>query len=130
MELRLYDRAGPPLIEPRRWLRLPGWWVRVLEEFERWAGPAREPEADEDPSFAPVALLLGLALAAQYAQLWIPPVRAFLEERSEEHTSELQSRLHLVCRLLLEKKHSQRTSTSTARGGSAARRAAPQVAGP
>src|SRR2546429_2393179 len=28
--------------------------------------------------------------------------------RSEEHTSELQSRLHLVCRLLLEKKKSQR----------------------
>src|SRR2546429_2463237 len=27
-----------------------------------------------------------------------------MEERSEEHTSELQSRLHLVCRLLLEKK--------------------------
>src|SRR2546422_3830577 len=26
------------------------------------------------------------------------------EARSEEHTSELQSRLHLVCRLLLEKK--------------------------
>src|SRR2546429_5186008 len=26
--------------------------------------------------------------------------------RSEEHTSELQSRLHLVCRLLLEKKNS------------------------
>src|SRR3989442_7493560 len=26
-------------------------------------------------------------------------------ERSEEHTSELQSRPHLVCRLLLEKKH-------------------------
>src|SRR2546429_2353024 len=29
-------------------------------------------------------------------------------ERSEEHTSELQSRLHLVCRLLLEKKKIQR----------------------
>src|SRR2546429_1085380 len=29
-------------------------------------------------------------------------------ERSEEHTSELQSRLHLVCRLLLEKKKSNR----------------------
>src|SRR2546422_6431007 len=28
------------------------------------------------------------------------------ERRSEEHTSELQSRLHLVCRLLLEKKKS------------------------
>src|SRR2546429_4820098 len=27
------------------------------------------------------------------------------ESRSEEHTSELQSRLHLVCRLLLEKKN-------------------------
>src|SRR2546429_6167799 len=27
------------------------------------------------------------------------------EPRSEEHTSELQSRLHLVCRLLLEKKN-------------------------
>src|SRR2546422_11502828 len=36
------------------------------------------------------------------------------EPRSEEHTSELQSRLHLVCRLLLEKKkkkkrHNDRT---------------------
>src|SRR5205809_5306995 len=30
--------------------------------------------------------------------------------RSEEHTSELQSRLHLVCRLLLEKKK-QKSST-------------------
>src|SRR2546429_4466735 len=29
------------------------------------------------------------------------------ERRSEEHTSELQSRLHLVCRLLLEKKKTQ-----------------------
>src|SRR2546422_4718941 len=30
------------------------------------------------------------------------------ERRSEEHTSELQSRLHLVCRLLLEKKKNKR----------------------
>src|SRR2546429_3520611 len=30
-------------------------------------------------------------------------------DRSEEHTSELQSRLHLVCRLLLEKKKKHRT---------------------
>src|SRR2546429_1907378 len=29
---------------------------------------------------------------------------ATIYQRSEEHTSELQSRLHLVCRLLLEKK--------------------------
>src|SRR2546422_5555744 len=31
-------------------------------------------------------------------------------DRSEEHTSELQSRLHLVCRLLLEKKKKKTTS--------------------
>src|SRR2546422_1710807 len=31
--------------------------------------------------------------------------------RSEEHTSELQSRLHLVCRLLLEKKKKTNKST-------------------
>src|SRR5215813_15389205 len=38
--------------------------------------------------------------------------------RSEEHTSELQSRPHLVCRLLLEKKKTKPT---------AARRATPQI---
>src|SRR3989304_4597620 len=32
--------------------------------------------------------------------------------RSEEHTSELQSRLHLVCRLLLEKKMEKTNTTS------------------
>src|SRR2546422_6187530 len=31
-------------------------------------------------------------------------IEARVVDRSEEHTSELQSRLHLVCRLLLEKK--------------------------
>src|SRR2546422_7595678 len=31
--------------------------------------------------------------------------KSFTMARSEEHTSELQSRLHLVCRLLLEKKN-------------------------
>src|SRR2546429_6884554 len=34
--------------------------------------------------------------------------------RSEEHTSELQSRLHLVCRLLLEKKNITSLSPGTA----------------
>src|SRR5690625_5498516 len=33
------------------------------------------------------------------------PIRMESMERSEEHTSELQSRGHLVCRLLLEKKN-------------------------
>src|SRR2546429_3920613 len=39
----------------------------------------------------------------------VPGPPAPSETRSEEHTSELQSRLHLVCRLLLEKKKTQDT---------------------
>src|SRR2546422_6333517 len=35
--------------------------------------------------------------------------------RSEEHTSELQSRLHLVCRLLLEKKKNNRMYVNDAK---------------
>src|SRR3712207_7289494 len=35
-----------------------------------------------------------------------------IEARSEEHTSELQSRQYLVCRLLLEKKKKSRSITS------------------
>src|SRR2546429_7317999 len=41
-----------------------------------------------------------------------PRYSAASELRSEEHTSELQSRLHLVCRLLLEKKKKKRMSDS------------------
>src|SRR5690625_5846948 len=41
---------------------------------------------------------------------------AALAARSEEHTSELQSRGHLVCRLLLEKKkNTKKTTTHTER---------------
>src|SRR6266403_4847408 len=36
-------------------------------------------------------------------------------DRSEEHTSELQSRRDLVCRLLLEKKKKQQTGVSTSK---------------
>src|SRR2546422_1356144 len=38
------------------------------------------------------------------AHLWRADDQLLRAARSEEHTSELQSRLHLVCRLLLEKK--------------------------
>src|SRR5437660_4057642 len=40
--------------------------------------------------------------------------RTLFQNRSEEHTSELQSRGHLVCRLLLEKKkkHNKQTNIS------------------
>src|SRR3989449_6118442 len=41
---------------------------------------------------------IGIDLEDPHPPLVVQP------ERSEEHTSELQSRLHLVCRLLLEKK--------------------------
>src|SRR2546422_1342241 len=53
---------------------------------------------------------------------WVPE-----QKRSEEHTSELQSRLHLVCRLLLEKKKHKKgfevRRTSVRRGGAAAKAA-------
>src|SRR5690606_41068475 len=41
---------------------------------------------------------------------WATPANAADVRRSEEHTSELQSRENLVCRLLLEKKKIQITS--------------------
>src|SRR5256884_6851378 len=57
---------------------------------------------------SPLAILVQSSSAAGKSAL-MEAVLAMLPEeqrvqRSEEHTSELQSRLHLVCRLLLEKK--------------------------
>src|SRR2546429_7306750 len=49
----------------------------------------------------PVLALAVCALAATFPEAQT----ARAKTRSEEHTSELQSRLHLVCRLLLEKKN-------------------------
>src|SRR6266436_7892611 len=67
-----------------------------------------------------IALAHGLAMAIMVSALghisgghfnpaisiafWVTKRIGTVEVRSEEHTSELQSRLHLVCRLLLEKK--------------------------
>src|SRR3989449_7353159 len=42
--------------------------------------------------------------ATRRSSRWSGTQRSPSTTRSEEHTSELQSRLHLVCRLLLEKK--------------------------
>src|SRR3989449_3112555 len=42
---------------------------------------------------------------------YLVAARLVEQERSEEHTSELQSRLHLVCRLLLEKKKNTNAKT-------------------
>src|SRR3989440_5077692 len=48
--------------------------------------------------------LMGRAIAGHVPPLTITTLRWLLAARSEEHTSELQSRSDLVCRLLLEKK--------------------------
>src|SRR3989449_507909 len=62
-------------------------------------------------TFAVVACLVALA-----ASLIVSYTRARAEGGSEEHTSELQSRLHPVCRLLLEKKKSPPAAASPAWG--------------
>src|SRR3712207_7323894 len=52
------------------------------------------------------------AVAARYGETGASPYLLPLSVdglRSEEHTSELQSRQYLVCRLLLEKKHNSTT---------------------
>src|SRR3712207_7850514 len=63
----------------------------------------------DEPSQLPAMaepLFLGLGATIQISPVFTPeelPTET-LEQRSEEHTSELQSRQYLVCRLLLEKK--------------------------
>src|SRR5205823_15088296 len=57
------------------------------------------------------------ALAPALSRDWVGACRELLRQRSEEHTSELQSLAYLVCRLLLEKKNlrrllARRSSTS------------------
>src|SRR2546422_5533839 len=56
--------------------------------------------------FRSIFIVAPLREAALYLQVVGAFARALSapDTRSEEHTSELQSRLHLVCRLLLEKK--------------------------
>src|SRR5256884_626276 len=69
------SRAAPPLVQSARTRQCPA------------SSPTRLSQPiDPGPSFS------------------IFPNALALRPRSEEHTSELQSRLHLVCRLLLEKK--------------------------
>src|SRR3712207_7039717 len=51
--------------------------------------------------FAGHLLVLVFVLGGEYLVLHSEPI---VNKRSEEHTSELQSRQYLVCRLLLEKK--------------------------
>src|SRR5258708_21056093 len=56
----------------------------------------------------PVPMAAGPRCRSRSATTWASP------RRSEEHTSELQSPDHLVCRLLLEKKKSETNRRATA----------------
>src|SRR5688500_19849258 len=66
-----------------------------------------EPEVFRDPQFGAVHRSQFLNEASLAGKLRHPHIVAILDavvgERSEEHTSELQSPCNLVCRLLLEK---------------------------
>src|SRR2546422_4565792 len=58
-----------------------------------------------------ISLALAVALIAALSELHRSSAVSHPATRSEEHTSELQSRLHLVCRLLLEKKKKTQDTT-------------------
>src|SRR5205809_5758866 len=73
--------------------------------------------AGDAPPFNSLKAIAGWAAGLGFKGVQIPSWDARLfdlakaaesQTRSEEHTSELQSRLHLVCRLLLEKKKKKR----------------------
>src|SRR5437870_10465750 len=66
--------------------------------------------------FPYTTLFRSLARAAGHADERCAPAPAYVaSERSEEHTSELQSRGHLVCRLLLEKKKKKITKNNNSK---------------
>src|SRR3712207_7727762 len=97
------------------WLDLPG-----AESFFRWAGAIADAdllelgttgdaEAIKDTAVTqPLVVAMSLFVARELGGLPGPvahtPQSGRDVVRSEEHTSELQSRQYLVCRLLLEKK--------------------------
>src|SRR5689334_25172124 len=63
---------------------------------------------DALPIYSTTPLLRSLAI------LWTSRSSSRCPRRSEEHTSELQSQFHLVCRLLLEKKKKKHPQTPRA----------------
>src|SRR5207249_7948946 len=70
---------------------------------------------DFDSVIVPVGgggLISGISIAVKALR---PSSKVFGVERSEEHTSELQSRFDLVCRLLLEKKKKKKQINTTIR---------------
>src|SRR2546422_5242670 len=76
--------------------------------FRSKQGPGKTP----DPCSLPTAVRLCVCASGCLVH---PTHAAAATGRSEEHTSELQSRLHLVCRLLLEKKKKIETNGRSGR---------------
>src|SRR5947209_10337511 len=64
----------------------------------------RPPRSTLFPTRRSSDLNAGQLWLLHYLFRWLPVVCTQCSARSEEHTSELQSRQYLVCRLLLEKK--------------------------
>src|SRR5690348_17854768 len=73
-----------------------------------WSGPCTRSDTDSRLSAWTAA---GVAEANSSGWVKSPTPGATL--RSEEHTSELQSPVHLVCRLLLEKKKKNKKQTNS-----------------
>src|SRR5438309_5368207 len=68
------------------------------------AGGRIDPVMDRRVFIAAAAVILAAPLAVMLAAPLAAETQQAGKARSEEHTSELQSQFHLVCRLLLEKK--------------------------
>src|SRR2546422_5943271 len=81
--------------------------ARIRAHFERRLAALPPPQARKAALPPDTTAIEAIIEAAFWASLR-------REERSEEHTSELQSRLHLVCRLLLEKKKKKTYQINTA----------------
>src|SRR5690606_20326258 len=73
------------------------------------------PEFNQLPEDTSAAILTSGLLGEQYIGLEPGGSDEYLKPRSEEHTSELQSRENLVCRLLLEKKKKPTPANAPAR---------------
>src|SRR5690349_22520422 len=74
---------------------------RTLTGVETGASPTQPPTREPSPSVVAPPPASDCRSLTHFASV-MPP---HAPERSEEHTSELQSRRDLVCRLLLEKKN-------------------------
>src|SRR5207253_8367289 len=116
----------PSRVKTANWLNTaPLWlannWKNLPPEPGRIV-PSRENEIPVKRVVAALILKNGKVLVCQRTRHQTMPLKwefpgGKIEEgeqpRSEEHTSELQSRGHLVCRLLLEKKKQKETKTRT-----------------